>query len=183
MIHDMHAIVPSLPALEDIDARRLVLRDGSVAILRVTRHDDCDAMRQLVQTLWSEPLRELGDAANAMVDRFCDSTNPARGLTLVAERRANDSDNDDVRFIAVASYVALTAGVADVTCAVDDRWQGNGLPTALLERLAVLAAAGGVQRFQAKPLADHTAMLEVVSDSGFEIVEVCRRRPRRPAVA
>jgi acetyl coenzyme A synthetase (ADP forming)-like protein len=165
----MHNISPSLPAVDDVDARRLVLRDGSVASVRVTRYGDRDAMRRFFHALSPESLHKrfftFGEPADPIIERFCDSTNPTRALTLVAERHVDG----DVRFIAVASYIALTTGVAEAAFAVDDRFQGKGLGTALLERLAVVAAASGFQRFQATTLADNRAMLEVFRDSGFEI--------------
>ena len=49
------------------------------------------------------------------------------------------------------------------------QFQGKGLGTLLLERLAVMAERAGIRRFQATTLASNTQMLEVFRDSGFEI--------------
>ena len=57
---------------------------------------------------------------------------------------------------------------AEVAFAVADAFQGKGLGTALLERLAV-ASEQGFRRFVATTLADNAQMLEVFRDSGFEI--------------
>ena len=156
------------PSVGDVDPR-LVLRDGSLATVRTAEAGDRDAVRRFFHELSPESRYKrffaLGEAPDALVDRLCDSTQPSRGLTLVAYRRVDN----DVRPIAVGSYTALTSAVAEVAFAVDDRFQGKGLGTALLERLAVLAAASGFARFQATTLADNTAMLQVFRDSGFEI--------------
>src|SRR5438094_10353613 len=116
----MYRISLPLPAADDVDARRLVLRDGSVASVRITRPDDRDTMRRFFHRLSPESLHKrfftFGEPADAMIARFCDSTSPSRGLTLVAERRVDG----DVVFIAVATYIALTTGVAEAAFAVDD---------------------------------------------------------------
>src|SRR5262249_29408075 len=74
-----------------------------------------------------------------------------------------------LKVIAAGSYVAVRSGTAETAFAVDDRFQGKGLGTALLERLVVMAAANGFQRFEATTLADNNAMLDVFRDSGFVI--------------
>jgi predicted CoA-binding protein len=74
-----------------------------------------------------------------------------------------------VRIIAAASYTAVSADCAEAAFAVADTFQGKGLGTLLLERLAALAERAGIRRFQATTLASNTQMLEVFRDSGFEI--------------
>jgi acetyl coenzyme A synthetase (ADP forming)-like protein len=100
-----------------------------------------------------------------LLDRFCDSSDPARALTLVAYRGLPAAP----RLIAAASYFAVTATEAEAAFAVDDHFRGKGLGTALLERLAAVAADNGLDWFVATTLADNDAMLEVFRDSGFEI--------------
>ena len=85
---------------------------------------------------------------------------------------------------ATASYLGINDRVAEVAFAVDDRFQGKGLATMLLERLAGIAAQHGFARFLASTLVDNAAMLEVFRDSGFEIrSKSSRRRSRSAAVA
>ena len=55
-------------------------------------------------------------------------------MTLLAER----TPAGDTRIIAVGSYFATDTGTAEAAFAVDDRFQGKGLGTDLLERLAVI---------------------------------------------
>ncbi len=165
----MYLIPPPAPAVDDVHGRRIVLRDGSVASVRPADRNDRDAMRQFFHDLSPESRRRrffsAGEPPESLIDRLCDSADPSKALTLVAYRHVSG----DVRLIAVGSYIALTHAVAEVAFAVDDRFQGKGLASALLERLAVLAAVAGFRRFQATTLADNTAMLEVFRDSGFEI--------------
>ena len=165
----MHPWAPAPPAIDDPAGPRLVLRDGSVAAVRRSTPADRETMRRFFHELSPESRRRrfftAGEPTAALVDRLCDSEDEHRSVTLVAVRQAGS----DSTFIAVASYFATTPVVAEAAFAVDDRFQGKGLTTELLERLAVIAAGHGFQRFDATTLADNFAMLEVFRDSGFEV--------------
>jgi len=165
----MHPLAPAPPAVDDPAAPRLVLRDGTVASVRRSTPADRDTMRRFFHELSPESRRRrfftAGEPADTLVDRLCDSADEQRSVTLVAVRQVGD----DTRFIAVGSYIAGAPGVAEAAFAVDDRFQGKGLGTELLERLAAIAASHGFQRFDATTLGDNHAMLEVFRDSGFMV--------------
>lgn len=165
----MHTAPPSPPATDDLDAARLVLRDGTVASVRPSVAADREAIRRFFHHLSPESKRSrffaMGDPPDEIIARLADSVDPRRALTLLALRRVNADDC----IIAVASYLALTDVAAEVAFAVDDRFQGKGISTLLLERLAAHAASQGFLRFHASMLADNVAMREVFHDSGFEI--------------
>jgi acetyl coenzyme A synthetase (ADP forming)-like protein len=165
----MHPLAPSPPSVDDPAAPRLVLRDGTVASVRRSVPEDRPAMRQFFHDLSPESRRlrffTAGEPADKLVDQLCDSADGHRNVTLVAVRQVGA----DVRLIAVGSYMATTAGVAEAAFAVDDRFQGKGLATALLERLAATAADHGFHRFEATTLSDNNAMIDVFRDSGFEL--------------
>ena len=97
---------------------------------------------------------------------MADSSDPHRALSLIVHRLQSANH---LLPVAIASYIAINPKVAEVAFAVDDRFQGKGLSTLLLERLAVRAAQNGFEKFQATTLADNMPMLEVFRDSGFEI--------------
>ena len=82
----------------------------------------------------------------------------------------------------MASYFRMSPTVAEAAFAVDDRLQGKGIATLLLERLAAFASANGFTRFQATTMAENTAMIDVFRDSGFEIRSQHRRRHGGAAV-
>ena len=165
----MHPIPPSLPAAEMAASPRIVLRDGSVATVRPTTRADVNAMRQFFRSLSPESryrrFLTASEPPDAVIERLGDSTNPAKNLTLIAQRSVGGS----LCIIAAASYTAVNTDTAEAAFAVADQFQGKGLGTALLERLAVAAADRGFRRFQATTLADSLPMLEVFRDSGFEI--------------
>jgi acetyl coenzyme A synthetase (ADP forming)-like protein len=61
--------------------------------------------------------------------------------------------------------------LAEVAMAVEDRFQGKGIGTHLLERLALLAARGGFTRFWAITHTDNRGMIEVFRHAGFPLAE------------
>src|SRR4029077_16504077 len=102
-----------------------------------------------------------GEPPEALVARLSDSSEPSRALILVAERSTG--------IIATACYIAVGPQTAEVAFAVADAFQGKGLGTALLERLAVAAVRQGFQRFEATTLEDNDQMWDVFRQWGFEI--------------
>jgi acetate---CoA ligase (ADP-forming) len=160
--------VVSPPAIDQTPSR-VILRDGTIALLRVTTPDDRDALRRFYHDLSPESHRRrffsLAAPTEALIDSFSDSANPSRQATLVALRQVEG----ELRPIAVGSYVDLGKRAAEAAFAVADGFQGKGLGTTLLERLATLAAANGFVRFEAMVLPENHAMLEVFQESGFEI--------------
>ncbi len=162
----MHPLpAPSLPGVDDVESRRIVLRDGSVASIRPTTVEDAPALADFFAHLSTvsryQRFFSAGDPPDHLVRKLSDSSDPSQTLTLVAER-ANG-------IVATASYIALSRDSAEAAFAVSDAFQGRGLGTALLGRLAAAAAARGFRRFEATTLAENMRMLEVFRDSGFEI--------------
>lgn len=164
----MHTTPASLPATDDLDSARLILRDGTSASVRQSGPGDRTAVATFFHDLSAESrwyrFFAVGEPGQQLLDRFTNSE-PRKALTLLALR----SVAGDARVVAVASYLALTTTAAEVSFAVDDRFQGKGIATLLLERLAVHAMEAGFRTFHASVLSDNVAMREVFRDSGFEI--------------
>jgi acetyl coenzyme A synthetase (ADP forming)-like protein len=165
----MRAIPASSPATDDLSAPWLVLRDGTVTSVRAAGAADRDELRRFlrglsVESRWNRFL-SLAEPSAALIDQSTASTEDGRALTLVAYRNRKDG----AAIVAVASYIGLTEVAAEVAFAVDDRFQGRGLGTLLLERLAAHAAVHGFRRFHATTSIDNVAMLDVFRDSGFEV--------------
>ena len=164
----MHTAPPARP--QPMTYRPRSGPQGRIGHDRPPRHPvGPEAMRRFFHELSPESRRHrffiAGEPPDDVVDRFCTAADPAQSLTLVACRRAGD----DERIVAVASYFRITDTVAEVAFAVDDRLQGKGIATLLLERLAAFASAQRIRRFQATTMADNRAMIEVFRDSGFEV--------------
>jgi len=154
-----------MPGLEDIESQRVVLRDGSVASIRPTTAEDAPALAEFFARLSPvsryQRFFSAAEPPARLIARLSDSSDPSKTLTLVAERASG--------IIATASYIALGRDAAEAAFAVADAFQGRGLATALLGRLAAAAARRGFRRFEAMTLSDNAHMLEVFRDSGFEI--------------
>jgi acetyl coenzyme A synthetase (ADP forming)-like protein len=75
--------------------------------------------------------------------------------------------------IAEGEYVreGPQATTAEVAFLVDDSYQGKGLGTLLLERLALIAARHGISHFSATTELRNRRMLEVFRSSGFQVSE------------
>src|SRR6185369_7016038 len=162
----MPRAAPTLPSTDD-PSMRAVLRDGSVADLRVAVPVDHDAVRRFFHDLSPESRRRrffsIAEPPDPIITRLSDSSDPHRSVTLLA----------------IASYIATSVESAEVAFAVDDHFQGKGLGTILLERLATIAASNGFTRFEALTLPENAAMIDVFTESGFEV----RSRSESGAVA
>src|SRR5262245_59688879 len=157
---------------------RVTLRDGTTATVRVTVPDDRDALGRFFHELSPESHRRrffsLAEPTQALLDSFCDSSDPRRQATLLVMRQVDD----ELRPIAVGSDIDVSSGAAEAAFAVADAFQGKGLGTILLERLSELATASAFRRFEAIVLPENTAMLEVFQESGYEI----RSKPDRGSI-
>ncbi|HXR10867.1 MAG TPA: GNAT family N-acetyltransferase [Gaiellaceae bacterium] len=152
----------------DQTATDVILRDGSTLRLRAPLADDADQMLEFFTEL-SERSRYL---------RFHGF--PALGPKLVAPFVDPDWDErgalmgcHDGRMIALANFVRLRdRRAAEVAFTVSDEFQGRGVGTRLLERLAELAAGAGIEHFVAEVLPDNQNMLVVFRDAGFDVTRV-----------
>jgi acetate---CoA ligase (ADP-forming) len=158
---------PRFPAEEE-PRGRFILKDGSVVDVRDSGPDDRDAMRQFFATLSPESryhrFVSLALPGDALIERLCDSSRPADGLTLIATR----ADGGTSRIVGTGSYFRLDRDTAEAAFAVGDAFQARGIGTGLLERLAIEAARNGIRRFQAITERDNTAMVDVLARSGFK---------------
>jgi acetate---CoA ligase (ADP-forming) len=165
----MHPVIPTLPVADQVEDPRVMLRDGTVAGIRPSTLADLPRVRDFFGSLSPESryhrFCSAGEVPDSVLEGLCDSGDPGRQLTLVAERSVGDS----LRIIAVASYGAVKPDAAEVSFAVAETFQGKGVATALLERLAGVAVTAGFRRFLANTLEDNVHMLAVFRDSGFQI--------------
>jgi acetyl coenzyme A synthetase (ADP forming)-like protein len=155
------------PYQDAAESGRLILRDGTTAQIRLARPEDLAEMRAFLERLSPESRRRrffsVALPSAQLIASLCDSTDPGSTLTLVVTRIQDDAE----RIIATGSYLAKNRQTAEVAFAVEDAFQGKGLGTLLLERLALLAVRHGFVRFWAVTHADNWAMRDVFRESGF----------------
>ena len=156
--------------MAELQALDVILKDGSTLRLRPPCADDGDRLLALFRGLSPESvhLRFHGMPALTpeLVGHMLDPDWAGRGA-LIGTLAA---DAEGERVVAVATYDRLRdPAAAEVAFAVADELQGRGIGTRLLEQLAALAAAHGIERFVARVLPGNVAMLSVFADAGFDV--------------
>jgi GNAT superfamily N-acetyltransferase len=71
--------------------------------------------------------------------------------------------------IGTGRYVVVEPGKAEIAFVVIDRYQGQGIGTALLHHLATIARDAGLKELTAQVLAENLAMLRVFQKSGLPL--------------
>ena len=146
----------------------VVLRDGSTVRIRVMKPEDEPRLLSLFRSLSAEsrwfrffsPGKDSALAAEAHRESNLDYRTTV-GLLAIA--------GADERVVGHAFYAAISEQRAEAAFAVSDDFQGRGLGTILVGQLAEVAAANGIQIFEAELLASNNAMLRVFRESGFPI--------------
>ncbi len=160
------------PPFQDAAASgRLILRDGSMAEIRVAQPSDLQELRVFLDHFMAAsgrlPALARSQPDSDLLVSLCDDRSPDSAMTLLVFR----DHNGQSRIMATGSYIAKNENTAQVFFAVDNSLQGKGLGTLLLERLSLLAVGRGFTRFSALTHADNKAMLEVFRASGFALEE------------
>jgi acyl-CoA synthetase (NDP forming)/GNAT superfamily N-acetyltransferase len=147
----------------------VLLRDGEGVLLRMATPADVPAIDALLARVSRQSLRMrfmggMAQAPRQFVSGLCGEDLRDRACLL-----AVIGEEPEVRIVGFGNYVGLgTRNTAEVAFLVDDEFQGRGISTLLLERLAGLAAGVGFVGFEADVLFENQPMLNVFRDSGFE---------------
>jgi acetyl coenzyme A synthetase (ADP forming)-like protein len=147
--------------------RDVILREGRTLRLRPPAAADADGVVALFSRLSERSLyfrfHNVPRISEALAEPFLDPDWGTRGSLIGVV-----GENGGERVVALGTWVRLRdPRRAEVAFAVDDDYQGRGVGTRLLEQLAVLAAAAGIEEFVAEVLAENQAMLRVFSEAGF----------------
>ncbi len=165
------------PAEDESD---VVLRSGSTVRLRPIRPADAAALLAFERRLPSGTAyfrffgsggpSETSAAAACRVDyrdRFGYVAEGGGGIVAVGHYRRDPRD----------------AGLAEVTFAVEEKLQGQGVGTRLLERLAEIARKRGISTFEAHMPDPNPRMLDVFANCGFSMTRRLDAGAVRIAVA
>ncbi len=151
-----------------LESGPILLKDGRTATLRPARPED--------RELFVEFLERLSPQARTF--RFFSEVRPETAADLLLRKPADEDkvtlvvlSGDPERIIATGEYVQEGPGStsAEVAFLVDDWYQGRGLGSLLLERLALIGVQRGIRRFHAFTLAENKQMLDVFKASGFKV--------------
>jgi RimJ/RimL family protein N-acetyltransferase len=151
-----------------------MLRDGSRALVRPITTGD-------------------GTAVNAAFERLSDHSRTMRffvykkRLTSTELQYFTDVDHvdhealvatapDTGEILAIVRYVRLPSDsrAAEVAVTVADEWQGRGLGTVLLSRLADRAREQGIRRFEAQALSENRRVFGLLAKLGALTVKTHR---------
>jgi RimJ/RimL family protein N-acetyltransferase len=80
---------------------------------------------------------------------------------------ATTGTGPDEQIIGVVRYDRLDAETAEVAFVVQDKWQGHGIATQLLHRLAPYAKRRGINTFMALTMMGNGRMLDVLRNAGY----------------
>jgi GNAT superfamily N-acetyltransferase len=146
-----------------MDETTVTIRDGSEIVLRPIRPDDKDQIMRGFEHFSPE----------SRYKRFLAPVNELRPRDLQYLTEVDHHDHEAIvahtregEPLGVARYVKTNGDTAEAAVAVADDWQGQGVGTALLTRLAERASEEGVARFTATCLATNQDMLDLLRDLG-----------------
>jgi acyl-CoA synthetase (NDP forming)/GNAT superfamily N-acetyltransferase len=147
----------------------VLLRDGQSVLLRLATPADQPALEALMGRVSGQSLRmrfmgSISYVSSRFVAGLCGDDLRDRACLL-----AIMGDEPDFRVVGFGNYISLgVRNIAEVAFLVEDAYQGRGISTAILERLAGIGAGAGLVGFEAEVLFENQPMLRVFRDSGFE---------------
>ncbi len=144
----------------------VLLRDGTIAQVRLVANDDGPALEALnarvsVKTRFLRYLSLSDQPGIWYVDQVLRSARTGDALVAMVGST----------IVALASFARLESDphVGDLGLLVDDEHQVHGVGALLLEHLAVLARQRGIRYFHADVLQENYPMLRLLRDSGFAV--------------
>lgn len=143
------------------------LRDGHEVRVRAIRPDDAERLQRFhsrlsLDTIVFRFFRVVPQLSREMAEHFT-QLDYDRRMALIATLGEGAAEE----ILAVVRYDATSPTEAEVAFVVRDEWQGHGLATELLHRLARYARARGFTTFMAITMASNARMLDVLRNAGF----------------
>jgi RimJ/RimL family protein N-acetyltransferase len=145
------------------------LRDGRVFQIRALRPDDRSGLLAAVGRISERSLyrRFFGFKRN-FTEREVDFYINIDFVSHVALVALLEEAGQPM-IVGGARYIIVPSGQAEIAFAVDDAHQGQGIGTALMRHLIILARRADLNELIAEVLVDNAAMLKVFETSGLEI--------------
>ncbi|MDI3285616.1 bifunctional acetyl-CoA hydrolase/transferase family protein/GNAT family N-acetyltransferase [Polyangium sp. 15x6] len=152
------------------EARRDTLPGGHEVLVRPLRISDEDALKDLFYRLSDESTYQRfmkfkrSHPHEELLQLVCLDYEQNMGLVVI------HSDNGCEEIIGLARYdVAPATRRADIAFVVRDEWQGRGVGTLLMRRMAEVARARGVTGFFADVLVSNKPMMAIFYKSGLPV--------------
>ena len=179
---DARAVVRTVAATADVPyahmailpypnllAGEFVTRKGVPCVLRAIRPEDADALQRFVRELSAESryfrfLSTMAELSPAMLARFT-QIDYDREMAIIA---VIPNDQGGERIIGVARYLLNPDAVtSEFALAVADEYQGQGIGSALMKRIATIARERGLKAVIGLVLGNNRDMLALMHSLGF----------------
>jgi len=153
------------------DLTEVTLRDGRRATIRPIRRDDVVRSAAFIDGLSTQSKHTLflggvGRLSDEALGRLCDPDH-AHDMAYVAVVPDSAVEGGE-RQVGVCRYAGTdTPAGAEISVAVADEWQHQGLGKVLLRRLIEHARSHGVQRLYSMDAVSNEAMRRLARDVGF----------------
>ncbi len=150
----------------------VLLKDGQGVLLRAARPDDVSLVASFMKRVSKESLRmrfmvSMNEVPQSVIEDLCNGDFVESGCLL-----AVSSKDETERVIGLGNFIRMGNRLAEVAFMTEEAFQGLGISTLILERLAGLAAAKGYVELEAEVLPDNQPMLGVFKSSGFKVHQV-----------
>src|SRR5918993_3086149 len=145
------------------------LRDRRTVVVRALRPEDrADMLAAVGRTSDQSLYRRFFAFKRGFTDQEVDFYVNVDFVSHVALVAVLEEDGQPV-IVGGARYIVGPPDQAEVAFAVDDAHQGQGIGTALMRHLALIARQAGLKELAADVLPENTAMLKVFAASGLVI--------------
>lgn len=144
------------------------LRDGKTLCVRLVASDDAEALQRYFRQLsarsrYNRFLGAISELPASQLDHFVSAGENGR-FTVTAAMMVDDRE----RIVGEARYgFEAETGNFEFGISIDDRWQGQGIGSALLRNLECRAAAMSAHRVFGDTLRSNEAMIALARKSGY----------------
>jgi RimJ/RimL family protein N-acetyltransferase len=155
------------------------LKNGKTVLIRPVRTDDKDRFAEAFRNLEKESIyTRFFYYKKALTDADLKAATEIDFEKVVA-LVVTIGEGEDETIIGGGRYVVFDSATklssAEVAFTVEEDYQGQGIASLLLQKLASIACEKGVSQFVAEVLAENKAMLGVFSRSGLPVNEKLER--------
>jgi acyl-CoA synthetase (NDP forming)/RimJ/RimL family protein N-acetyltransferase len=151
----------------------VLLKNGQGVLFRPFNESDFPIIESFMSNISRENLRmrfmaSMSYVPKNLIENMCRGDFKDAGCLVAV---IGESENEKI--IGLGNYISTGNGrTAEVAFIVDDSFQGLGVSSLLLERLAGLAAANGYVELEAEVLPENQPMLHVFKNSGLQSHQV-----------
>jgi acyl-CoA synthetase (NDP forming)/RimJ/RimL family protein N-acetyltransferase len=147
----------------------VLLMNGEGVLFKPATSEDIHIVQSFMKRISRESLYmrfmiSMSEVSSDIIKELCTGDFKEKGCLL-----AISVDEDEIKVVGLSNYIGMGNGrSAEIAFLVEDSYQGKGISTLLLERMAGLAAANGFIELEFEILPDNQAMMNVIKSSGFE---------------